>query len=355
MKQKNNFIEIHTSSLEDYIIFYRDEAARNEAEMSKSEAAAGLLLHTGMLYRYTGNEQLIHNFLQAPEKKRKELALDATVYLLGLDLLSVAEALYTTLLLEDDQFEQAESLFFRRDELAVTIDLIRSLAFEAIKTEDPAFYPSFLELIRQETNLDKLLRSNPALAEQASIPLRALAPLYVPSAIEAHHWWLSSYSSDAVEAEADAFSECITASVTDSLAAAKAMFEKGFSAYAEDHKTLPASATTHSHFTAFAASSGDILHASLAENNDLQLVFTSAEESIQLSVHVADKSDTYDNGNLYCFFRDKDGKHTEVVPIAHTATSFPAEWMRKEGCCFALEDKHGKSDLVVFKEEKDEG
>ncbi|NLN93359.1 MAG: hypothetical protein GX130_08650 [Candidatus Hydrogenedens sp.] len=360
MEQKNNFIEIHKSALADYITFYRDEEARQEAQMSKGEAAAGLLLHTGMLYRYTGSEELISNFLQASQEKRKELALNATAYLLDLDLLTLAENLYSADILEDDLFDQAESLFFRRDELAVMIDLVRSLAFEAIQQEDAAIYPSFRELIKKEIALDRLLRSDPALAELASIPLRALMPLYAPSAIEPHHWWLSSWASDAVEAEAAAFGKSITDSVTDSLSAAKAMFEKHVTGSFESEfevnpdvlDILSDSHSPYPHALVF-ADGGHRLHATLAENKEVMILFRWEDEQIKLSIHVADNSDDYNICQVYCMFRDEDGDHSERIQINNATGIFPAEWMHKEGCYFALEDNSGKSDLIIFEKEED--
>lgn len=193
-EQREDLIRLHGALLEDYADFYQDREAREAEGVSLEEAAGGMLEHFGMLYRYTGDQALLKEFLAMPETDKYTLAHAAAEYLQSDTLLATAHNLYQETLLSEGQFAQAESLFFRRDEFAVILDMIRTLAWNNIEQPEDPLHALFFNALEMETELDRLLRTQPALAATAGAPVRGLSQAVAEGCLPAHYWWLTDWA-----------------------------------------------------------------------------------------------------------------------------------------------------------------
>ncbi len=188
---REHLIGLHRSELERYTLLWENEEARAEEETTKGEAACGLLEHFGMLYRYTGNERQLQALLDMPEDWRIEVADAAACRLAEGDAPEATAALWAMEEHGEGGQARVESAFFLRDEIAVTLAMIKSLLWDVFEAKKaPETFENYARALQMERRLDQVMRSRPELALFAP-GMGALGACAVAGMDPNRQWWFA--------------------------------------------------------------------------------------------------------------------------------------------------------------------
>lgn len=205
---RDELVRMHAEELAQYSHLWGDEEFRREAQVSSEEAAAGVLEHMGMLYRYTGDRELFNQFVTMPLDRRVTLVTAAAGFLADSPLVAAARRLWNDDLVSEAGFAQIESLFFRRDELCCIVDLMHSLVWSELNRGGyPEVLELFLSVMKTEEELDRVMRQRPELAATAGAPVRALGQLIAIELDLERQWWFSDTPVMAAQADEMAFNK----------------------------------------------------------------------------------------------------------------------------------------------------
>lgn len=189
VSQARDWHAFHANSFRTYAAAWQGITGQSRPAIRRDEAAAGLLEHAGMLWRYTHDDRVRDELRAQPAPRRRKLVLDACRYLSRATYSPRMTTLCAHDALSNEQLEEIQSLILLRDGAQTALDLAAYLVQDLLS--------------RDTTLLLALADGNAAFAEGddailrrpdiLSVAHRILAPLrpHIKVTLDQRtHWWL---------------------------------------------------------------------------------------------------------------------------------------------------------------------
>lgn len=175
------------NGMEESTNFYADPSSRPDG-MSDGEAAYYLLMHAGMLHRYTDD---LGHYDQIEERipDRKGLVIAAAIWASGSGCVEQAKLLLARDDVDEDDREDVEDLLLLLDELYVFLMALYALSSGFHDDAEVVTATAKARAVFDE--LGTVLRENPVDCVLAAGPLLALRE-HIQLPIKPEQWWLCS-------------------------------------------------------------------------------------------------------------------------------------------------------------------
>lgn len=328
----------HGAALDECADAYFEGAEGTEGCASKQELAAEILKHFGMLYRYTGDNEFLKQFQEMPKDDRRVLCLDAALLITDSPLPEITFCFSAEELLSETQMEMVKTLFFRRDDLGVVIDMIRLLVYDLIENGDAELEQAVMGALRVENEMDRILRQNPSLAVVAGAPVRALREFIVTDIDPVRQWWLTDRASamtDATETEIDQWLSSLTVYEATNRESCMERLTEWLAAKKQEFMNLCPKKELH----LLAAASDTIIRCSVfSPEIAAEVEFSTEERGIHINARTKNKGiDLLANSRL-CYLDDPDSRYIQLDENGYACV----RWEEiPDSVCLGLEDKSG--------------
>jgi len=190
---EKEIIRYHTERTEKYLEFFGSEAQRNTVGMSVGEAAYNVLMHAGLLFRYSGSEEIIKlAFDNMSDDLITEIQVSAIRYASSTTILARAELILHKDYLEEDEIMQIEDLIISRDGLEAMLLLSVKLSLKFIENGNHDMLVALSNLRVLAAEFDDLLLTRPDIASVCSRSIRWLRDMIAidfSKEERSNHWW----------------------------------------------------------------------------------------------------------------------------------------------------------------------
>lgn len=178
MKYKT-LLKFHMDTLAEYNTFWRSETKRSKAEVTLQETAYQILLHSGMLYRYTGYKNFIEDI---PDSKI--LIKNAMEYISGTTIVKDTQAIVNSKKISGFDLFDIEILFEMRDEIETVKQVITTITH---KLKDTTITLTKIKAITNQ--FDSLVKSNNVVIKTGIRYINTMKPHIKIELNKTNYWW----------------------------------------------------------------------------------------------------------------------------------------------------------------------
>ena len=177
----------HAVAADLYAKYWAHSESRPEG-MSDEEAGYFLLLHTGMLYRYTGDSKPIKILRALEFAKRERLVCAACHFLAASDYAEKAKQLAVAAETDEAAEEEFEQYVYERDQVDTLMRTIQLFSNDVLQSSNTAG-KAYEEALQVELALDTVLEEHPGVTATCSQTVLGLKEYVVVDGDNSHAWW----------------------------------------------------------------------------------------------------------------------------------------------------------------------
>ncbi|RLG41826.1 MAG: hypothetical protein DRO01_02095, partial [Thermoproteota archaeon] len=189
--EKKSLVEFHAGVLENYEKLLNDSSLADAGNISAEEIAFNIIVHAGMLYRYTGENKYLEHLTG---KNRNKLLEDGFIYVKGLESNEILSSLIGGETDEETLFDDIDMLIGVRDELESFCSVVRFMSKEQIEQGNFGFISDLASAVAYATEFDTIASSAPALMSVAAEGFSSLKDSFAIECRREDYWWM--YISD---------------------------------------------------------------------------------------------------------------------------------------------------------------
>ena len=189
--EKKSLVEFHAGVLENYEKLLSDSSLAYAGNVTAEEIAFSIIVHAGMLYRYTADKKYLGHLAG---ENRNELLENGFSYIRGLEMNEILASLVSNKTREETLFDDIDMLISVRDEIESFCFVVRLLLKDQIEQGDFSFVSDLASAMAYANEFDTIASSDSALMSVAAEGFSSLKDSFAIECRREDYWWM--YISD---------------------------------------------------------------------------------------------------------------------------------------------------------------
>lgn len=179
----------HADNVRTYAAAWLGATRAKHLAIRRDEAAAGLLEHAALLWRYTADERIRSELRDWPPQRRRQLIRDACRYFVRTTYSAQMTTLCAHEALTDDHLARIQSLLLLRDGAQAALDVAVYLAQELWEKE-PKLLFALADVYTQFAKGDEAILQRPDILSIAGKIFAPFQPLLRVELDKDRYWWI---------------------------------------------------------------------------------------------------------------------------------------------------------------------